>query len=168
MILVYTGDGKGKTSACLGQALRGLGRGFSVVFAQFMKRDGQAGEQAMLKSLLGDSFRAGGKGFLTRPEQFPEHREAARELLVWIRERLCATDLLILDEALYALGAGLLGADELREIMAHFASPYRPHLVLSGRGLPDWLRDAAHLVTVMAPEKHPYRQGIAAQAGIEF
>ncbi|MDL2272877.1 cob(I)yrinic acid a,c-diamide adenosyltransferase, partial [Desulfovibrio sp. OttesenSCG-928-I05] len=108
MILVYTGNGKGKTSACVGQAVRALGQGFSVVFAQFMKRDGQAGEQAMLTQLLGASYRAGGKGFLTRPEQFPEHRAAALELLTWLNALSPLPDMLVLDEALYALKAKVL------------------------------------------------------------
>ena len=168
MILVYTGNGKGKTSACVGQAIRGLGQGFRVTFAQFMKRDGQAGEQAMLKKLLGHRFLAGGKGFLTRPEQFPEHRTATEELLLWIKDMIPETDVMILDEALYALRSGLLREEELRGLLVPFSSAGKPHLVLSGRGLPNWLRDEAHLVTVMEPVKHPYAQGIAAQEGIEF
>lgn len=168
MIIVYTGNGKGKTSACVGQAVRALGQGFSVVFAQFMKRDGQAGEQAMLAQLLGASYRAGGKGFLTRPEQFPEHRAAALELLSWLNALSPVPDMLVLDEALYALKANVLTEEELRELMRPFASPGKPHLVLSGRGIPDWLRDAADLVTEMVPVKHPHQQGVIAQEGIEF
>lgn len=168
MILVYTGNGKGKTSACVGQAVRALGQGFSVVFAQFMKRDGQAGEQAVLAELLGPSFRAGGKGFLTRPEQFPEHREAAAALFGWLKALPAPPDMLVLDEALYALGAGVITQEELRELMIPYMHTEKPHLVLSGRNLPEWLRDAAHLVTEMNPLKHPFEQGITAQKGIEF
>lgn len=68
MILVYTGNGKGKTSACVGQAVRALGQNMTVAFGQFMKRDGQAGEQRMLAQWLGPRFLAGGEGFLRREE----------------------------------------------------------------------------------------------------
>lgn len=71
MIIVYTGNGKGKTSACIGQAMRALGRDFAVGFGQFMKQPGCAGEQTVLARLLGDDFLAGGKGFLRREEDRP-------------------------------------------------------------------------------------------------
>ena len=77
MILVYTGTGKGKTSACVGQALRALGQNMRVAFGQFMKKDVGAGEQVMLARLLGADFLAGGKGFLRREEDVPAHRRAA-------------------------------------------------------------------------------------------
>ena len=88
MIIVYTGNGKGKTSACIGQAMRALGRDFAVGFGQFMKQPGCAGEQTVLARLLGDDFLAGGKGFLRREEDRPAHREAALVTLDWARQRL--------------------------------------------------------------------------------
>ena len=88
MIIVYTGNGKGKTSACIGQAMRALGRDFAVGFGQFMKQPGCAGEQTVLARLLGDDFLAGGKGFLRREEDRPAHREAALATLDWARQRL--------------------------------------------------------------------------------
>lgn len=167
MILVYTGEGKGKTCACIGQALRALGQGMTVAFAQFMKRDRGAGEQVMLQRLLGAGFRAGGLGFLRNGKDRPAHRAAALELLAWATERLPAVDMLILDEALYALGAGILRREELLAVMEASRGLGR-HLVLSGRGLPDWLAANADLVTEMLERKHPWRQGIAAAPGIEF
>ena len=65
MILIYTGNGKGKTSACVGQALRALGQDLRVGFGQFMKKDVHAGEQVMLQRLLGENYRAGGRGFFS-------------------------------------------------------------------------------------------------------
>ena len=88
MIIVYTGNGKGKTSACIGQAMRALGRDFAVGFGQFMKQPGCAGEQTVLARLLGDDFLAGGKGFLRREEDRPAHREAALATLDWARQRV--------------------------------------------------------------------------------
>ena len=168
MILIYTGNGKGKSSASCGQALRALGRGMRVAFAQFMKQDGKGGEQVMLAKLLQENFLAGGKGFFMKQEQFPAHRAAAREVLAWVAAKIPGLDLLVLDEALYALNSGLITKDELEKITAFFAGDGKPVLVLSGRGLPDWLREEAHLVTEMQEIKHPYAQGIPAQTGVDF
>ena len=100
MILVYTGDGKGKTSACVGQAVRALGQNMAVAFGQFMKRDGQAGEQAMLANLLGERFLAGGLGFLRNDADRPAHRQAALRVLDWAGAQLDLVDMLVLDESL--------------------------------------------------------------------
>ncbi len=171
MLLVYTGEGKGKTSAAVGQAIRALGQGFDVAFCQFMKRSGQAGEQIMLQHLLPDGFRAGGRGFL-RPGDDPEpHRRAARETLDWCLDRLDnATPkvaMLVMDEALYALNASLLSRQDLEGVLDK-ARDSGAHLVLTGRGLPPWLEERADLVTEMHAVKHPYTQGIPAARGIEF
>ena len=136
MILIYTGNGKGKTSACVGQAMRAIGQGLRVAFIQFMKKEGVAGEQLVLHQLLGDKFRAGGRGFFRLEEDRPQHREAALNTLHWAFDLLPHVDMLVLDESLYALGAGLLLAEELRE-MADRARRCNVHLVLSGRGLPE-------------------------------
>ena len=167
MILVYTGEGKGKTSACAGQALRALGQGMSVAFGQFMKRDCGAGEQQMLGRLLGARFRPGGLGFLRHEEERPAHHAAAAKLMDWARQQAEEVDMLILDEALYALGAGLLTREELAPLLARAGGQDR-HLVLSGRGLPEWLAETADLVTEMQERKHPWRKGVPAARGIEF
>jgi cob(I)alamin adenosyltransferase len=171
MLLVYTGEGKGKTTAAVGQTLRALGQGLGVAFCQFMKRPGQAGEQTMLQQLLHDGFRAGGKGFL-RPGDDPEpHRRTAGETLDWCLDRLVnrapRVEMLVLDEALYALGAALLSRQDLERVMDK-ARDLGVHLVLTGRGLPPWLEERADLVTEMRAVKHPYAQGIPAARGIEF
>ena len=167
MILVYTGNGKGKTSACVGQAVRALGQGMRVGFFQYMKREGAAGEQKMLQSLLGENYAAEGLGFLRDLGQLPAHREVALRLTERVRGRIPELDLLVLDEALYALHEAVLTAEELREIIA-LCDRHGTHLVLSGRNAPAWLCEAAHLVTEMGEVKHPYTQGIPATRGIEF
>lgn len=167
MLLIYTGNGKGKTSACVGQALRAVGQDFRVGFGQFIKRDGQAGEQRMLARLLGDDFCAGGLGFFRREEERPAQRAAALRLLEWAMERLPRLDMLLLDESLYALRAGLLEREEVERLIGA-ARAASCHLVLSGRDAPDWLTDMADLVTVMEEVKHPAARGVAAQRGIEF
>lgn len=167
MILIYTGNGKGKTSACVGQAARALGQGLNVAFGQFMKRDGQAGEQRMLAQWLGERFLAGGEGFLRRKGDLPAHREAALRVLAWAHAQLRSADMLILDETLYALGAGILEREEVEDLLVE-ARTRECHLVLSGRNAPEWLLEAADLVTEMIEIKHPWRAGVKAAPGIEF
>lgn len=167
MILIYTGNGKGKTCACVGQALRALGQGLRVGFGQFMKKDVRAGEQIMLERLLGENFRAGGRGFFRREEEREEHRAAALTLLGWARGQLPHLDMLLLDESLYALRAGLLERTEVETLLSE-ARTADCHLVLSGRDAPRWLMDMADLVTEMGEIKHPAQSGVKAQRGIEF
>lgn len=167
MILVYTGNGKGKTSACLGQVVRALGGGLRVAFAQFMKESGCAGEQQLLVQLLGKDFLAGGCGFFRREEDRPQHRQAAESTLAWAYRQLADHDMLILDEALYALRAGLLRQEELESLM-QAARKTGCHVVLSGRDAPEWLVKEADLVTSMEEVKHPWQQGLPAVAGVDF
>ena len=167
MILVYTGNGKGKTSACLGQVVRALGRGLRVAFAQFMKEDGCAGEQRMLARLLGEDFLAGGRGFFRREEDRPLHRSAAEATLAWARRRLAGYDVLVLDEALYALRAELISREELEALLRE-AREQECHVILSGRDAPGWLLDTAELVTSMEEIRHPWQQGLPAVSGVDF
>lgn len=167
MILVYTGPGKGKTSACLGQVVRALGCGLRVAFAQFMKRDGEAGEQVFLHTCLGDNFLAGGAGFFRDEAARPMHRAAASSTLAWARDRLPAVDVLVLDESLYALGNGLLLREELQAILEDSATT-NTHLILSGRGFPDDLLPMVDLVTEMREIKHPWQSGAPAVRGLDF
>ena len=179
MLIVYTGNGKGKTSACVGQAVRALGQNFTVFFAQFMKSGRVAGEQRLLGELLGEAFFCNGKGFYRgREEEFATHRAAVEETLAWVCERLAglaqsstspkpAGRMLILDEALYALGHGLLLEPELRKIV-DLCRAEDVHLVLSGRGLPQWLEQEADLISEIKEHKHPLQSGGKALPGIEF
>jgi len=167
MLLIYTGNGKGKTSACVGQAIRAMGQTLSVAFGQFMKRGDQAGEQEILSDLLGEDFLASGAGFY-RDTDHDRHREKAEELLQWAGERLDhGVDMLILDEAIYALNHGLLLEDEVRALINRCRDEDR-HLVLSGRGAPAWMIELADIVSDITEVKHAYAQGSKARRGIEF
>ncbi len=168
MILLYIGPGKGKTSACVGQCLRAHGQGFVVAFGQFMKRDHLAGEQDVLRGLLGKRFLAGGIGFFREEEKRPAQRAAAQKVLQWAHGQIAAgAQMLVLDEACNALGRDLLLEDEMRGL-CQACRKADCHLVLSGRTAPPWLQDEADLVTRMDAVKHPYTQGVPAQKGIEF
>lgn len=171
MIIVYTGEGKGKTSACIGQAVRALGHDLDVVFAQFIKRDEVAGEQKILRRLLGDKFRAGGLGFVANgPVAKEAHAQKARELLAWAVNADAA--MTILDEALYACNYGLLAWSELA-VFADRAACRARHLVLSGR-VPvapigeQTILDRADIVTVMRQHTHCFALGVPACEGIEY
>ena len=167
MILIYTGNGKGKTSASVGQAIRAHGQGLSVGFGQFMKRPDQAGEQRVLANLLQERFVAGGLGFFRNEQDREKHRQAALDLLSWGEALLTSVDMLVLDESLNVLRLGLLLPEEVKDLLEK-ARKTGTHLVLSGRGLPDWLAAEADLVTEMVEQKHPFNEGHQAMPGIEF
>ncbi|MDR2488217.1 MAG: cob(I)yrinic acid a,c-diamide adenosyltransferase [Desulfovibrio sp.] len=187
MLLIYTGNGKGKTSASVGQALRAHGQGLAVAFGQFMKRRDQAGEQKILAELLGRRFFADGPGFFRSERERREQRRAAAALLRWAREMLapedCAegrragegrapspgkgVDMLVLDESLYALGHGLVSPEEMQSLVES-ARGRGAHLVLSGRGLPAWLEAEADMITEMTERRHHFTEGRRAAPGREF
>lgn len=166
MILVYTGEGKGKTSACLGQTLRALGHGKRVAFAQFIKRDGCAGEQVLLRQLLGDNFRAQGLGFVKNVPDKAPHIQAAKDLFSWCLDMLPTVWLLVLDEILYALHYELLTANDLHTLLER-AGHLHTHLLLSGRYLPTWLERVSDLVTTLSQTKHPFSLGKKALPGLD-
>ena len=168
LILVYTGNGKGKTSAAVGQAVRALGSGIEVAFGQFLKRDNQAGEQKILKSILGNNFKASGTGFFRHAKDKQRHRDGALRLLKWADEKIrdnCG--MLILDEVLYALKMELITRDELEDLMDH-ASRAGISMVLTGRDMPLWLKEKVDLVSEILEIKHHFQKNIPARKGIEF
>lgn len=165
---LYTGDGKGKTTAAFGLALRTIGHGGRVFVVQFMKR-GKTGEVRALSS-LGDSIRiiqTGPSGFLNQDNRDRFVRAARRGLEI-LREALFSGeyDLVIADELSVALGLGLIPVEEVIELIAR--RPDGPELVITGRYAPQELLDAADLVTEMREVKHYYGKGVKARRGIEF
>jgi cob(I)alamin adenosyltransferase len=166
-IIVNTGDGKGKTTAALGMALRAVGHGMRVAFVQFIKA-WSVGEHEAAARLAPELqvFRMG-RGFVVG-EPAPEHLAAAREALEFVRQCLRGGryQMVIADEIITAVGLKLLTASEVESCL-----PDRPadvHLVLTGRGAWDSLVEKADLVTDMHLVKHPYEKGIMAQEGVEF
>ena len=166
LTIVHTGDGKGKTTAALGLAIRAWGAGLKVLILQFIKGRRRSGELAALDA-LGIDVRQLGLGFIT-PENFAEQKKSARAAVDLARREILsgAWDLIVLDEINYAVKFGLLSAVELLELTT--LRPPRMHLVFTGRDALPELIDAADLVTEMKLIKHPFQHGVAAQAGIEF
>lgn len=166
LIIVHTGDGKGKTTAALGLAIRAWGAGLKVLILQFIKGKRRSSELAALDALKIE-VRQLGLGFITE-ENFSEQKKSARVAIEVARREILsgAWDLIILDEINYAVKFGLLDAADILELIQ--IRPPQLHLVFTGRDALPELIDAADLVTEMKLIKHPFKSGISAQAGIEF
>lgn len=167
MIIVYTGNGKGKTSATVGQALRAYGNGIPICFVQFMKSDVGAGEQIALKNLLQDNFYIGGCGFFRNETEREKHRQAVLTALKWLDEKKEQAAMLFCDEILYAYHAKLITQEEIESLIS-YCHETQKHLVLSGRYAPDWLIEQADIVSEIGEIKHACNNGVKAQRGIEF
>ncbi len=166
-VQVYTGNGKGKTTAAMGLAVRGAGRGLTVKIVQFMKAR-ETGELASLGRLGIELVRASQcKKFyrMMSDEEKAELRDGACEVLRLIETWLDKIDLLILDEALGALTCGVLKLEELLHIMDVRGGT---EVVLTGRDAPGEIVQKADLVTEMREVKHYMNSGISARKGIEF
>ena len=177
LVILYTGHGKGKTTAAMGLVFRALGHGWRVLVIQFFKGDWPVvfGELEMAKRLAPQiEFLQLGKGFVKAmgdQKPFEEHLAAAREALATAREKLVsgAYDLVVLDELVYAIdyaGVQLVSLDEVLALIE--ARPPSVHLVLTGRDAPQPLIDRADLVTEMREIKHPWQRKIPAQLGIDY
>ena len=166
LVIVHTGDGKGKTTAALGLAIRAFGAGLKVLILQFIKGKKISGELVALKT-LGIEIKQCGLGFVTE-KNFAEQKNSAHAAIELARAEILsgAWDLIILDEINYAVKFGLVDAVQISELLE--IRPPELHLVFTGRDALPELIDAADLVTEMKLVKHPFRKGIAAQAGIEF
>jgi cob(I)alamin adenosyltransferase len=173
LTIVYTGNGKGKTTAAVGLTVRAVGNGYRVLFLQFIKGQWKSGEREVLQSLPNVDLQVTGRGFTIarlRSPNIPMEEHAAAATVGWqAAQRLVREggyDMVVLDEVLGAVGAGLVSLDELLDLVR--TKPKALHLVLTGRGAPPALIDAADLVSEVQPVKHPFQKGIKAQRGIEF
>jgi cob(I)alamin adenosyltransferase len=173
LTLVFTGDGKGKTTAAVGLAVRAAGNRMRVFFLQFIKGQWKTGERDVLRGVPGIDLEVTGRGFTIerlRNPRIPMQDHAAAAAHGWqvaqqiVRE--AEYDLVVLDEVLGAVNAGLVPLSELLELVR--TKPTHLHLVLTGRGAPPELIDIADLVSQVQPIKHPFERGIKAQRGIEF
>jgi len=168
-IQVYTGNGKGKTTAALGLAFRALGRGMKVLMIQFMKGGGPYGEHAAAERFAPDFtiIQTGRSGWVNRENPGQDDVRLAREALETARAALTGGeyDLVILDEVNGAVSFGLLPVEDLLELMEQ--KPSNVELVMTGRNADERVIAAADLVTEMREIKHYYRAGVPARIGIE-
>ncbi len=168
MIHVYTGDGKGKTTAALGLGMRAAGHGKRVLMVQFMKGRTNYGELSSAKMIPGFTIvQFGRPDFVDKRNPDPRDIEGAREAMDYALEaaKLRSCDLMILDELSVALDFGLVGIDRVKEFIG--AKPEEMELVITGRNAPQALIELADLVTEMREVKHYYRKGVQARQGIE-
>jgi cob(I)alamin adenosyltransferase len=168
LLIVYTGDGEGKTTAALGLALRAVGSGLRVSILQFVKQQ-ETGEHRALARLEGpvEILRLG-EGFVFRAPPTEGQLAAARRALALARERLTGgrRDLVVLDEIFPALAAHLVSEQEILDLAR--ARPANVHLVMTGRDAPASIVDLADLVTEMRCVRHPHDRDVEAQPGIEL
>lgn len=168
LLIVYTGQGKGKTTAALGVVFRALGRGLRVTVVQFIKGKWKTGERLFAERLENLDFRTMGLGFTWESDDLSRDRQAARGAWDYAREAILSgeRDLIVLDEITYAFHYDFLSIDEVLDTLA--ARPRAVHVLLTGRNAPQRLLDAADLITEMKAIRHPFDKGYKAQKGIDF
>ncbi len=169
MIQVYTGDGKGKTTAALGLALRASGQGLRVYIVQFMKGWPFYGELESMKHLPNVTMRQFGRpDFVNKQNPDPVDVRMGQEALDHARQVVLAGqhDLVILDEVNVALDFGLIELADVLDLLEK--RPPQVEIVLTGRNAPAGLIAKADLVTEMLQIKHPFTEGVEARKGIEF
>ncbi len=170
LVIVHTGDGKGKTTAALGLALRAVGQGMKVSMVQFIKGSWKYGELKAPEYLPGFEILPMGRGFvgIGGAAPHPDDIRLARETFETAREKVLSGifDMVILDEVNCAVALGLVDVASLLDLIRKKAD--KVHLVLTGRGAHPAVIEAADLVTEMREIKHPYKTGVKAQKGIEF
>lgn len=169
LLIVYTGAGKGKTTAALGMALRCIGHGWKVAVVQFIKGAIDTAEERVLKS-FGDQvvFLRMGEGYTWETQDRARDTKFAQQAWQATCEFLQDPSyaMVILDEFNIVLQHGYLEIEEVLPVLRN--RPSMQHVVITGRGGPADLLEEADLVTEMKQVKHPFRKGIKAQAGVEF
>jgi len=168
VLLVLTGNGKGKSSSAFGMAARALGHGMKVGVVQFVKGAGSTGEESFFRRFAEVEYHVMGTGFTWETQNRDQDVAAAHAAWAVALELLQnpAVGLVVLDELNIVLGLGYLTADEV--LPAILARPAHQHVVVTGRNAPQALIAAADTVTEMRDIKHAYRAGIKAQPGIEL
>ncbi len=164
---VYTGDGKGKTTAALGLALRAHGAGFSVYIAQFVKGQEYSEVKALRENLPGITLKQYGRGCFIYEKPTQKDIDLAQEGLTELRHLIASQryDVVILDEIHIATHFGLISVDDVLGLMRD--KPESVELILTGRKADPRVIAAADLVTEMKEIKHYYQKGVAARKGIE-
>ena len=166
MLHVYFGEGKGKTTAAAGLAIRALGHGQKVLFLQFLK-SGTSGELSVLRQAGAAVFsgKAGTK-FVSKMTEEEKRETACMHNGFLANAKETEWDLLVLDEACAAANAGVIDEEMLRGIVLE--NRERKEIVITGRNPRTWMFEAADYITEMKCVRHPYTLGITAREGVEF
>lgn len=171
LVHIYTGEGKGKTTASVGLAIRALGHGHSVAYASFFKKPDSYGynEIQVLKKQGATVFTFSEGMPMANPQiTAEEYHASTAEGLKILKAFIDAnnTKVLVLDEILIAIQYAYISEQELCEFID--GKPFGTELILTGRGATDIIKEKADYVTVLAKEKHPYDEGVQARVGIEY
>jgi cob(I)alamin adenosyltransferase len=168
LVLVNTGEGKGKSTAAFGTAIRAVARGWKVGVIQFLKSgDWHVGEEAIGRQ-LGIDWWALGDGFTWDSKDMEESEAIAREAWTVAKEKIASGeyDLLVLDEVTYPVNWGWIALEDF--VAAISGRPANVNLILTGRDAPAELIDLADTVTEMVKVKHAFDRGVMARRGIDF
>ena len=169
LVQVYTGDGKGKTSAAFGLALRAVGRGLKVYVIQFIKGGFDYGELHIVERLPNLRLASFGRGkFITNLPPSEEDMKLARDAFDLAKKIVKGGehDIVILDEINVALNLKMVGTEEVIDMIKN--RPRHVELILTGRYAPTQILEVADLVTEMREVKHPYAHGVPPRKGIEY
>jgi cob(I)alamin adenosyltransferase len=168
LLLVYTGNGKGKTTAALGLVFRALGRGLRVAVVQFIKGKWKTGERLFAQQLPELTFLVMGEGFTWESDDLSRDRRAAEAAWSKAAELITAGahDVIVLDEITYAINYNFIALTDVLTVLC--ARPSHVSVLLTGRNAPSALCQAADLVTDMQSVKHPFERGERARIGIDF
>ena len=169
LLMVFTGNGKGKTTSALGMAMRSAGHGLKVCFIQFIKGGWKYGELEAVKRFQDViDFHVMGRGFTWKSDDIEKDKAAARHAWRFAQEAMASNryHLVIMDEFTYLLTYGMI---DLPPVLATLVNkPEYLHVAITGRAAPKELLAVADMVTEMQETKHPYKVGIMAQKGVEF
>jgi len=168
LILINTGDGKGKTTAALGTIFRALGRNMECAIVQYIKGKWKTGERIYADQLEHLTLEVMGLGFTWDSDDLDKDKKAA--IKAWEKSKTFINDdthhLVVLDEITYAINYNFIELEDVLETLKK--RPLTKHVIITGRNCPEDIIELADLVTEMKMIKHPYKKGIPAQKGIDF
>ncbi|SMF40160.1 cob(I)yrinic acid a,c-diamide adenosyltransferase [Pseudobacteriovorax antillogorgiicola] len=168
LLVVYTGPGKGKTTAAFGMAFRALGRGLKVGIVQFIKGKWPTGERRFAETLDGVDMFVMGKGFTWESDDISQDKKAAAE--AWQQSLNLIKNgqhpIVILDEITYAMNYGFIDKNEVKDALMN--RPPHVTVVVTGRNAPQAILDHADLITEMQAVRHPFTQGGKALIGVDY
>lgn len=169
IVLVNTGDGKGKSSAAFGVVFRAAGWGLRVCVIQYIKGKWQTGEQRAAERFENIEWHALGDGFTWDTRNPEQDIRTSREIWTFSREKILTEqyDLVLLDEINYCCGYGWISGEEIADFIRECKPPWL-HLVLTGRDAPPEVVEIADTVTEMRKLKHAFDDGVLAEQGVEF
>jgi|SRR3989344_4397809 len=173
MLIIFTGNGKGKTTAALGQAMRAIGNGSRVLMVQFIKGPWESGEHRSAMKLAPElKIVRKGKGFVgICNDKFPleVHIKAAFQALSYARKQAESKkwNIIILDEIWNAISLQLVSPESVINFI-DYVLPHVNHLIMTGRDCPQYFINRADLVTVMKETKHPFKEGVFGVRGVEY